>query len=82
MATITKIHEIDAYGCHISIEKMSEDYFHATVSYKAYNELGVHIASPEWGELGTGEEVYMFILKTVSRAVKINHPVIDIQYLN
>lgn len=81
---ITKIHETDAYGCHITIEKLGWDRFHVTVSYKSYNDLGVWVASPEWGNVGTGEQMYQFLLETIARAQGHNKPIIalDLPLLN
>ena len=68
----TNIHERDAYGCHITVQKIDTDQFHVTVSYPVYNDLGEQVASPEWGDVGTGEEMYLFILATVARAQNVN----------
>lgn len=68
------IYEIDAFGCHITVEQLSADMFDVTVSYKVYNDLGAHVASPIWGDIGTGEEMYAFIVKTVARAQLVNKP--------
>ena len=73
---ITKIHETDAYGCHITIEQIGDDRFHGTVSYKSYNEQGKWIASPEWGKVGHGEEIYQFILETIDYAQDHNKQLI------
>lgn len=75
---VTQIYETEAYGCHITLEQLGAEKFHATVSYQVYNALGVHIASPQWGDVGTGEEIYLFVLKTVARAQNVNKPSIHI----
>jgi hypothetical protein len=76
------IYETDAYGCHIIINSLRNNQFHVRISYRVYNTLGEWIANPEWGDIGTGEEMYLFTLKTIARATKINKPIIDIPMLN
>jgi len=79
---IGSITEMDAYGCHITIEKIRGNEFHVTVSYKIYNDLGVWVASPKWGNVGTGEQSYIFLMKTIARAVKHNSIILDIPALD
>lgn len=75
------INETDAYGCHITIEKLDSGLFDVTVSYKSYNALGVHVASPMFGTVGTGSEVYAFIFQVVANACNHNKPILDIRGL-
>jgi hypothetical protein len=72
---------MDVYGCHITIEKLGRDKFHVTVTYEIYNDLGVHVGSPFWGEIGTGEKSYKFLQNTLSKVMNVNHPVLDIPLL-
>lgn len=78
---VRQIEEFNLYGCHITLEKLGPDRFHATVDYQVYNALGVHIASPQWGNVGSGEEIYLFVLKTVARAQSCNKPSMALELL-
>jgi len=68
------IHQTDVDGCHVAVEEIRPGYYFGTVSYKVYNALGVHVASPEWQTLGGADEVKKFIIQTVADAQKDNCP--------
>jgi hypothetical protein len=75
---MTRVHKTQAYGCEITLEKIGDDRFHATVSYKSYNQLGEHIATPSPEIIGHPDEVYEFVLLTIADAQDHNKPIITI----
>ena len=69
-----KVHEIDVDGCHVTVECVGKNEFISSVSYKSYNTKGVHVASPQWDNLGNEEETKDFIRREVGRASNYNKP--------
>jgi len=61
-------HETDINGCHVRVDKLDDNLYHTTVSYKSYDLNGNLFASPTWENIGGEKSTAKFIARTVKQA--------------